>query len=135
MSVREHDEQITTELQTLRKSIEKVKVSREVAEAIEYLLNHEDYGYTKEKLLVAHAGMEKYPKRNWAGDNPLNDIDLLVLAAILVNGYDIEQTPEEKLAEFYRGRVNSSNDYEREYAHGIEFAVRSLGIKIKGVNE
>lgn len=120
--------------------MEKVKISREVAEAIEYLLNHEHYGYTKEKLLVAHAGMEKYPKRNWSGANPLNDIGLLVLAGILVNGYEIEKTPEDILLKEYKsmdGACTPKTEFGKsaiERRKGFLTALNILGVKVEGVN-
>lgn len=137
MSVREHDEQIITELQQLRKSSEKVKVSREVADFIEGYEEHVNGSANwKDNLIAEHS-------RSWLNcfeglkdeAECMRGITPFELAVILINGYEVEQTPEEKLSEFYRGRVNSPNDYEREYAYGIEFTLRSLGIKIKGVNE
>jgi hypothetical protein len=113
---------------------EKVKVSREVAEAIEYLLNHEHYGYTKEKLLLTHAEMERFPKRTWADNSALNNVELLDLAAMIVNGYEVEQTPEEIIKEKYEELF----DYEpidRACKDSFRFILDTLGIKIKGVND
>lgn len=113
---------------------EKIKVSREVAEAIEYLLSHKHYEYTKEKLLTTHAKMEKYPKRSWADEaNPLNDIDLLVLAEILVNGYEVELTPHEKVREFVEG-YQDIDDFSHGIRVGITEVLDMLNIKIEGVN-
>lgn len=112
--------------------VEKVKVSREVAEAIEYLLNHKDYGYTKEKLLTTHAGMEKYSKRSWVEEaRPLNELDLLVLAEILVNGYEVETTPEEKVQELYWSYINGGHQSE---GAAIRASFTLYGIQIEGVN-
>lgn len=116
---------------------EKVKVSREVADFVQAYENNvascngweNDFIYQHSKSW--NDGFENLKAEALC----MKNISPFELSRILVKGYEVEQTSEEKLAEFYRGRVNSSNDYEREYAHGIEFALRSLGIKIKGVNE
>lgn len=113
---------------------EKIKVSREVAEAIEYLLNHKDYGYTKETLLVSHAVMEKYEKRSWAEEvKSLNNVDLLVLAEILVNDYEVELTPHEKVRKFVEG-YQDIDDFSHGIRVGITEVLDILNIKIEGVN-
>lgn len=120
---------------------EKVKVSRGVAEAIEYLLNHKHYGYTKEKLLASHAAMEKYSKRNWAeGARPLNNISLLVLAKILISGYEVEDSPEDILLKEYKsmnGACTPKTEFGKsaiERRKGFLTALDILGVKIEGVN-
>lgn len=118
---------------------EKVKVFRGVAEAIEYLLSHEHYEYTKEKLLATHAKMEKYPKRTWLDvASPLNDIDLLTLAEILVKGYEVEMTPHERIHEIYKEAYEGAHGAEdirfhKGVAEGVYQTLKALNEKVEGI--
>ncbi|MED1923485.1 hypothetical protein [Bacillus velezensis] len=72
----------------------------------------------------------------------LAQLDLLTLAAALVNGYEVEATPEDRVREYFaelqekeraaqsRG-VTFSLECERE---GVINTLNLLGIKIEGVN-
>ncbi|TXK69910.1 hypothetical protein [Bacillus amyloliquefaciens] len=72
----------------------------------------------------------------------LAKLDLLTLAAALLNGYEVEATPEDRVREYYaelqekqrtsqsRG-VTFSLECERE---GVINTLELLGIKIEGVN-
>ncbi|KXZ22435.1 hypothetical protein P4T89_12485 [Bacillus nakamurai] len=117
----------------------KPTITKEQAEALEELrLRLSDEGillsYTNDSLRV--------------GDNKsgcLYNLDLLTLSAALINGYETEATPEEKLREYYDG-IKRSRD-ERHLAGdiegkrhnvgvltGISNTLYILGIKIEGVN-
>lgn len=83
---------------------------------------------TKEELLTAkvhccHFGDE------YSG---INTIDIMTLAAALINGYEVEKTPEEKVREFYESHGGSPSAEERKAA--IRETLYKLGIKIEGVN-
>lgn len=102
----------------------KVKVSKEVAAEIEYakgeyrsiacatqyLLNEADL--TDEQVELALRG--------YYGD------------------YEVEQTPEEMVAEYYRNRKalydNFGNDEDYGAIEGIEFVAKAYGLKIEGVS-
>ncbi|PAK29582.1 hypothetical protein CJ467_14385 [Bacillus velezensis] len=72
----------------------------------------------------------------------LAKLDLLTLAAALINGYEVEATPEDRVREYFaelqekeraaqsRG-VTFSLECERE---GVINTLNLLGIKIEGVN-
>jgi hypothetical protein len=73
--------------------IEKVVLPREVAEAIERYLQEFD----KETLIRMRCEVEG----EWSGEYvALDKVDIMTLAAALVNGYEIEQSPEERLREY-----------------------------------
>ncbi|ARC72391.1 MULTISPECIES: hypothetical protein [Bacillus] len=83
---------------------------------------------TKEELLTAkvhccHFGDE------YSG---INTIDIMTLAAALINGYEVEKTPEEKVREYYESHGGSPSAEERKAA--IRETLYKLGIKIEGVN-
>lgn len=110
----------------------KVTIPREVAEAIEELRN---------------AGLS-----NWAiiaiANDPSGEYSTTLsrfkerdkLLAALVNGYEIEQTPEERLREIFidvaNERLSASSDgvYYIGMMDGIRTAINILGIKIVGIN-
>jgi len=61
----------------------------------------------------------------------------------LVNGYEVEQTPEEKVREYYEGLKSSEDSLEiaghdgsqfRQGWQSVEKTLDLLGIKIEGVN-
>ncbi|TYS25139.1 hypothetical protein FZC71_00910 [Bacillus subtilis] len=117
----------------------KPTITKEQAEAIEYWTNEYGSDTYKERLIKAHVD----DSVRW-GDMyaPLNDLDLLTLAAALVNGYEVEKTPEEKVREYFEGLHR--DEYltrSRDEAHGLECEITGventlnlLGIKIEGVN-
>ncbi|WP_337819282.1 hypothetical protein KY997_23930 [Bacillus paralicheniformis] len=92
---------------------------------------------TKEELLTAkvhccHFGDE------YSG---INTIDIMTLASALINGYEVEKTPEEKVREFYDSFECDSRIYPSETYHRCEMSRRviertldCLGMKIEGVN-
>lgn len=123
----------------------KVTLPKEVAEAIATLRAK---GYENFTIMrMGHEAVFSQPDltiKRWAfDDNGAGNPDLLMSA--LVNGYEIEQSPEDKLREYYEGcreayfvASNTGNLSERRYQLGktvaIKEALRILGIKIEGIN-
>ncbi|MFL6977082.1 hypothetical protein R7M47_05405 [Bacillus inaquosorum] len=119
----------------------KPTITKEQAEAIESCAMNCGDTY-KERFIRGHAD----DSGDWSGEYAsLNDLDLLTLAAALVNGYEVEKTPEEKVREYYEG-IKRTRD-EKYLAGGIEgkrfhdgalvgicIALDYFGIKIEGVN-
>ena len=121
---------------------EKLKVSREVADAIEYLRTT----VADEAIMKDHADtvVNNSP---WAKKcAPLNKISLLDMASMLTNGYEVEMTSHERIMKAYNaakrtknGSFARTNDatycYHSGVMTGITTALDTLGIKIKGVND
>lgn len=116
--------------------MEKVKVTKEVAEAIEFYGEGASVGWYNAVLLDvareqmgigAGATKARILSRHYT---------MVELAEILIVGYEIEKTSEEKLAESYRHNyIDESPDDEcRAFADGIKFTLNTLGIRIKGVD-
>ncbi|ARC58845.1 hypothetical protein CHCC20441_3918 [Bacillus licheniformis] len=104
--------------------IKKPVITKEQADSIAAFL---EVG-TKEELLTAkvhccHFGDE------YSG---INTIDIMTLASALINGYEVEKTPEEKVREYYESHGGSPSAEERKAA--IRETLYKLGIKIEGVN-
>lgn len=111
--------------------MEKVKVTKEVAQAIEALRKEQR---SDENILRVLAD----PNNGWAGEKSkvLNTTPFDLVAKALYIGYEIKKTPEEELAESYRFNylIEGQDDENRAFANGIRYAVNTLGISIKGVN-
>ena len=121
----------------------KVTIPREVAEAIEELRNvgmsnwaiiaiandPSEYSYViDEKCLGEYSTtLSRFKERD-------------KLLGALVNGYEIEQTPEERLRDIFidvaneRLSARSGGEYYVGMMDGIRTALNTLGIKIVGIN-
>ncbi|MFD9274442.1 hypothetical protein ACFWA2_14505 [Bacillus subtilis] len=112
----------------------KPTITKEQAGAIQIFM---DGGKEKSDLLRIHA------KDRWIEEfSCLNDLDLLTLAAALVNGYEVEKTPEEKLREYYESLWSDYCDSDDPFIEvacesaraAVKETLNLLGIKIEGVN-
>lgn len=75
----------------------------------------------------------------------LAKLDLLTLAAALVNGYEVEATPEDRVREYYEWLKRSRDErhlagdvegkrFKAGLLQGVLNTLDYLGIKIEGVN-
>ena len=110
---------------------QKVKVSKEIAE----LISSEVIAYGgSEVFLQIHAKVDT----PWKGyQKPLNKITVWEMANILINGYEVEETPEEIVKRKYllskSNFVNS--EWDAGFVSGINYLLEKMDIKIKGINE
>ena len=114
----------------------KVKVSSEMAKAIEGALD--EFSSDPNQVLENH-------RYDWIFDcEPLNSLNHLQLAEVLLNGYEVEQTPQEKikayydnceriLGEFKDGCLLTNADYKGR-REGVLATLSLLNIKVQGVN-
>ncbi|MGG1042509.1 hypothetical protein ABE153_11500 [Bacillus velezensis] len=112
----------------------KLTITKEQADALLHLYST---GWSKSDVLEHHATGEWFEHCD-----SLNDLDMLMIADVLINGYEVEATPEDRVREYYaelqekeraaqsRG-VTFSLECERE---GVINTLNLLGIKIEGVN-
>lgn len=112
---------------------EKVKVSREVADAIEYVKECYVNPFETIMRIKSHGGFVE--KKTVV----LNTVGFLDLGQIMINGYEIEQTPEEKLLISYIENqekwVNYAGLWNKGFVEGIRFAINTLNIQIEGINK
>lgn len=117
--------------------MDKVKVSREVAEVINALEKSRLSRDTVLRNYATYLDAAVERKTNLYQTFVNKGIDLLRLAEILVKGYEVEQTPQEQLKEAYLDHRNLSNanfKYSEGFCEGIEFTLETLNIKVSGVN-
>lgn len=125
--------------------VEKVKVSREVVEAIKIL---REQGESDATIIQHTIGRRNtHEKINVLSDFIFNDALVLqeqrfeLLMDALRKGYEVEQTPEEKLLERYEAweHIRLTSNHSRDSMNGMITGALTtldiLGIKIKGVNE
>lgn len=108
----------------------KVKVTKEQMEAFNRV---SDTAYWTPKRLITDTA----ERRNDWGDNvqALNDIDLKTMSALVFFPELIEvyETPEEKLLKIYREETPDKK-FNEYFNQGIEYALNTLNIQIKGIN-
>lgn len=113
----------------------KIILSKEQAEAIKLAIA--DYG--------SDQVMDEFPNGfKWAGSlAPLNELHASELARALYIGYEVEQTPEDRLHEYYMHIEKMKSKYglfseERMRYLSEEVGMRKtldiLGITIEGIN-
>ncbi|MCY9372652.1 hypothetical protein [Bacillus haynesii] len=113
--------------------IKKPVITKEQADCIE---NTRREGVMNDEDILRNHG-----KFIFAGEC-LNELDFMTLAAALINGYEVEKTPEEKVREYYEELCDEfdcaywSSD-EIKYLckkQAVRETLDKLGIKIEGVN-
>ena len=118
--------------------MEKVTVSKEVAEAIEVLRK---VGKTDEEIVRVLAN----PNDRWltAELQPLNEAPLANVIKAIFIGYEVEKAPEDAVREYFEELVGCEDALEHNGASGSQFrqgwqsvkhTLELLGIRIKGVN-
>ena len=109
----------------------KVKVSRDVANFIESCKSNGTF-YWEDELLYGHASFMNGSDVAVREDAKcLNKYSTFELAQILVLGYEVEETPEEKLLNFYNRKLGENDCM----CDGIYETLQCLGIQIKGINK
>lgn len=120
---------------------EKVTIPAEVADAIEYFRNR-GVGlpaWSNESIIDLVINSAAPNKKTDA----LRSIPFDTLLSALVNGYEREQTEEERahaaIRKLYVRHALGSDGYEatllsKAHADGVKFTLDTLGIKIEGVN-
>lgn len=108
----------------------KVKLPKDVAKALETVISN-PFHSRREEVVRIHARDSKI----WSEDCiPLNGIPLDTIIHALYIGYEVEETPEEKVREYYmkqtrHGNLIDSPDYV------IRHVLDLLNIQIEGVNK
>ncbi|ETB71311.1 hypothetical protein [Bacillus paralicheniformis] len=121
--------------------IKRPLITKEQAGAIEQVRR---WGHGDDWILASHADVLSGRPSTWGYSIcELDKMDMLTLAAALINGYEVEKTPEEKVREYYAANYQrheqsmprSKDDfYTSGVAEGVRNTLDSLGIKIEGVN-
>jgi Protein of unknown function (DUF1642) len=132
---------------------DKVKLPREVAEAIEKIREKggRNYAIVRAAIKLSEASTEEKVISDWVTENFQDNLDALIIA--LVNGYEIEKSPEdidaerkEKVREYFKQlserwyrlfKDGDTHELGIGYLHRMEAVMHTLnllGIEIPGVN-
>lgn len=114
---------------------EKAIVTKEQAELISQLQDK----WSNDGIIQTHV------KYAWTTEKyePLNDLTTEELAKALINGYEVEKSPEERLRDYYEYlkdgeesvvRYGGSGAQLRQGWQSVETTLDTLGIKIEGIN-
>ncbi|SDX64459.1 hypothetical protein [Salimicrobium album] len=116
----------------------KVTLTKQQAEALQSMLRD---GCEKENVIKFLAREDKFVSEV---HEPLNNMPILEIAAAIINGYDVEQTPEEKLKDYY-DEHNIDNFINDDFSGPINVAkgrrdgilktLAVLDIEIEGINK
>lgn len=122
--------------------MEKIKVSRAVANFIESYEKSYMYVGWDNKMLSEHA--YQYCSGSYL-DESLKGVTPLQLSKILIYGYEVEETPEEHLSRLYLFPPkylwvdNTHRSVETRikiaYRDGIEIALKLMEVEVKGIHK
>lgn len=125
--------------------VTKVKLTQEQAKALEIELT--SFHNNVAEFLEIHAQIVNCEENHYTSEvGALNELSVADLARALLIGYDVEQTREEKLAEYYQERKKwAQQALERDERHSyainaaraqaVNATLSILGIKVKGIND
>lgn len=112
----------------------KVKISKEVAAAIESVWSKHGRGFTRHMILTNWSMLsEEFPLeykelQAYAAHNPIEYMQAIYI------GYEVEQTVEEQLLSNYESVRSGSSPYEEGWKVGFITALNIIGMKVKGIN-
>lgn len=101
---------------------DKVKLTKEQAEKIEKLLDY----HTRDRIVNDFVTAENRSKEG---------LTLDVLIKALYIGYEVDQTPEEQLVDFFNEQINTDGYNQMATEAAIVKVLDILNIKVKGINE
>lgn len=115
--------------------MDKVTLTKEQAEAIEFALNTKRLAYFKspETLLQSHIRSRHFLDEMYH----LREIDSVTLAKALFVGYLVEVTPEEEIKSHWDNSDpdDSLEEYDKGFRCGILRTLEAFDIKVKGIND
>lgn len=112
-----------------------VYITSQQAEAISYLASA---GWVNQDLLKFRLGVsigEIYDPRltTKLALSTIKEMNFDSLAIAIYDSYEVEKTPEEKLADYYK-KLNLNEDSSADIAFGIMKTLQMLEIKVEGIN-
>jgi hypothetical protein len=114
----------------------KVKVNREISNFIQaYVENVGGYPGWEDSLIYEHS---QAWKNNFEGSKVealcMKNISPFQLAVILINGYEVEETPKEKFNYFYDKYSKSDIQFEKDFLNGMIAVAEWFDLDVKRGN-
>ncbi|WP_368900708.1 hypothetical protein [Oceanobacillus oncorhynchi] len=120
--------------------MEKVKLPQKIAEYLNVMTDrHKSIHAVYDEIKHGYGVANKIILRDYFFESKESSPDILLKA--LVNDYEVEETPEEKLIKVYKQYLQSTSIGSMDArlfackAAGIRETLDILGIEIKGINE
>jgi hypothetical protein len=110
--------------------MDKVKLTQQQADVLETELKSSQINGDKSKFVKMYVNLGD---DDWQDGYPLTCLKNDDLIRALYIGYEVEQTPEDIIAQLYR--LPPFTHSIGAYRNGIEDTLNTLNIKIKGVND
>ncbi|MGE7114350.1 hypothetical protein [Lysinibacillus sp. NPDC047702] len=114
---------------------EKVNVNRTVADALDVLVRK----YGADRLIEKFSNYKQqcvtHDTRNVDLLAPISHLSNYELAEILVFGYKISESPEERFNYFYEKYSKSDLRFEQDFLNGMLAVAEWFGLDVKGVKE
>jgi arginine deiminase len=109
---------------------EKVVLTKKVADALEIARKRGD----EEVIEVIFDSENSYVSEE---TKILNEFDRMALVHALMNGYEVEETPEDRVKDIFDHALRNKDysDYYLGQCEGIKIVAHIYGIKIAGVND
>lgn len=111
----------------------KVKLPKEVAEAIEKVWSSYGSGYTKHMVLTNWSMLKEEHAEEYNEISSYAYSYPIKYMSALVDGYEIEESPQEKVVRLYN-TPNVAMYNPSSYKAGVMDALNALGMVIEGVN-
>jgi hypothetical protein len=113
--------------------MDKVKITRKQAEVLETELKSSHIQGDKSKFVKMYVNLGD---DDWEQGYPLTCLDKDTLIRALYIGYEVEETPEDKVLKYFKS-LKSGEDWETanyQNACGVVMTLDLLNIKIEGIN-
>ncbi|WAB25102.1 hypothetical protein M3_0151 [Lysinibacillus phage vB_LfM_LysYB1] len=122
----------------------KIYVERNVGKALDWLIAGCELTDARKSDIISMRVKHGFSHAPHSENlNPLNVIDVILLARILDNGYYYDLTPYEEVARTYRDKrdtQNTTRDHKtlfdaEAFANGMRFVITTLGLNVEGVEK
>lgn len=104
---------------------EKLKVDFNTYEALNGVQRLGNEAILRHHYVAKHDG---FPWNNYA--EPLNALSLEEMARAVINGYELCETPADKFNRMYLKYINSTIQFEQDFANGMKYAADLFGLDV-----
>lgn len=110
----------------------KVKVTVAEGRALKDFLSFKQVGLYLEQRINFYIDESKSWSTNLV---PLREMGFDKFVAALVNGYEIEKTPHNLIADYFHEQENLSFAKQSPSTTAVKYVLHQLGIEIEGINK
>lgn len=114
--------------------MEKLKVNKNVKEALDSILSRDRKEYPFEYILEVQATHKSWKGESW---KYLKELSVAEMAQALYVGYELERTKEDVIKDVYilHSTYSPLSIYSQGYKDAVENVLYILGIEIEGIGK